>query len=37
MVDTRQRFDEELEIIRRAWTQDEMTFDGAFYRCRGCG
>jgi natural product biosynthesis luciferase-like monooxygenase protein len=32
MVDTRQRFDEELEIIRRAWTEDEMTFDGAFYK-----
>ena len=32
MADTRQRFDEELEIIRRAWTEDEMSFDGAFYK-----
>ena len=32
MADTRQRFDEALEIIRRAWTEDEMSFDGAFYQ-----
>ena len=32
MADTRQRFDEALEIIRRAWSEDEMAFDGAFYQ-----
>lgn len=28
---TRERFDEALEIIRRAWTQDRMSFEGAHY------
>ncbi|HSE05445.1 MAG TPA: LLM class flavin-dependent oxidoreductase [Methylomirabilota bacterium] len=32
MAETRQRFDEELEIIRRAWTEDEMSFEGTFYQ-----
>jgi natural product biosynthesis luciferase-like monooxygenase protein len=31
MANTRERFDETLEIIRRAWTQDRMEFKGAFY------
>jgi natural product biosynthesis luciferase-like monooxygenase protein len=28
---TRERFDESLEIIRRAWTEDEVAFQGEFY------
>lgn len=32
MERTRERFDESLEIIRRAWTEDELAFEGEFYR-----
>lgn len=35
MERTRERFDEALEIIRRAWTQERCTFDGEFYRVPG--
>ena len=31
MANTRERFDETLEIIRRAWSQDRMEFKGEFY------
>lgn len=34
MDDSRQRFDESLEIIRRAWTEDSVTYDGRFYQVR---
>jgi len=29
---TRERFDEALEVIRRAWTENTLTFEGEFYR-----
>jgi natural product biosynthesis luciferase-like monooxygenase protein len=32
MERTRERFDECLEIIRRAWTEETMSFEGEFYR-----
>ncbi len=32
MERTRERFDESVEIIRRAWTQDTMSFAGEFYQ-----
>ncbi|MGH7277847.1 MAG: LLM class flavin-dependent oxidoreductase [Candidatus Rokuibacteriota bacterium] len=35
MEGTRERFDEALEIIRRAWTEDRLDFAGAFYRVPG--
>ncbi len=31
---TRERFDEGLEVIRRAWTQERLSFEGEFYRFR---
>jgi alkanesulfonate monooxygenase SsuD/methylene tetrahydromethanopterin reductase-like flavin-dependent oxidoreductase (luciferase family) len=31
-AESRERFAEVLEIIRRAWTQDRFSFEGAFYR-----
>ena len=31
---TRERFDESLEIIRRAWTEERVTFAGEFYTLR---
>src|SRR5712692_742201 len=34
MEGTRERFDEALEIIRRAWTGDRVTFEGRFYQVR---
>lgn len=34
MERTRERFDECLEIIRRAWTEPRVTFDGEFYSVR---
>jgi natural product biosynthesis luciferase-like monooxygenase protein len=32
MEKTRERFDESLEVIRRAWTEDRLTFRGEFHR-----
>ena len=32
--ESRGRFEESLEIIKRAWTQDSFTFEGEFYQCR---
>jgi len=34
MEKTRERFDESLELIRRAWTQERCTFEGEFYQVR---
>ena len=34
MEHTRERFDESLEIIRRAWTDERVTFAGEFYTLR---
>ena len=34
MEKTRERFDECLEVIRRAWTQERVTFEGEFYTVR---
>jgi natural product biosynthesis luciferase-like monooxygenase protein len=34
MERTRERFDESLEIIRRAWTEERVTFEGEFYTLR---
>jgi natural product biosynthesis luciferase-like monooxygenase protein len=34
MEKTRERFDEILEVIRRAWTQERCTFGGEFYQVR---
>jgi alkanesulfonate monooxygenase SsuD/methylene tetrahydromethanopterin reductase-like flavin-dependent oxidoreductase (luciferase family) len=31
-AESRERFAEVLEILRRAWTQDRFSFDGEFYR-----
>jgi alkanesulfonate monooxygenase SsuD/methylene tetrahydromethanopterin reductase-like flavin-dependent oxidoreductase (luciferase family) len=31
---TRERFDESLEVIRRAWTDERCTFEGEFYQVR---
>jgi natural product biosynthesis luciferase-like monooxygenase protein len=35
MERTRERFDECLEIIRRAWTEERVTFAGEFYQVPG--
>jgi natural product biosynthesis luciferase-like monooxygenase protein len=35
MERTRERFDEALEVIRRAWTEERVTFEGEFYRVPG--
>ena len=35
MEQTRERFDEALAIIRRAWTEETLTFEGEFYRVPG--
>ena len=34
MEKTRERFDECLELIRRAWTEERVTFEGEFYTVR---
>jgi natural product biosynthesis luciferase-like monooxygenase protein len=34
MDESRQRFDESLEIIRRAWSEDTLTFEGKFFQVR---
>jgi natural product biosynthesis luciferase-like monooxygenase protein len=34
MDEARERFDESLEMIRRAWTEEELTFEGKFYHAR---
>src|SRR5712691_3426394 len=34
MDKTRERFDESLELIRRAWTDERCTFEGEFYQVR---
>lgn len=34
MSESRGRFDEALEIIKRCWTQEHVTFNGRFYRVR---
>src|SRR2546425_7064743 len=34
MEKTRERFDECLEVIRRAWTEERVTFEGEFYTVR---
>lgn len=34
MDESRERFDESLEIIQRAWTEETLTFDGQFHRFR---
>ena len=33
-AESRGRFVETLEIIKRAWTQDAFSFDGDYYQCR---
>ena len=33
--ESRSRFDEYLEIILKAWTEDEVTFEGDHYHCQG--
>lgn len=33
-AESRGRFEESLEIIKRAWTEDSFTFEGEFYQCR---
>src|SRR5262245_34889275 len=35
MEHTRERFDECMEVIRRAWTEERVTFDGQFYKVPG--
>jgi natural product biosynthesis luciferase-like monooxygenase protein len=35
MEHTRERFDESLEVIRRAWTEERVDFRGAFYQVPG--
>src|SRR5439155_1012670 len=37
MEKTRERFDECLEVIRRAWTQERVTFEGEVYTARDLG
>ncbi|MGH7388307.1 MAG: LLM class flavin-dependent oxidoreductase [Candidatus Rokuibacteriota bacterium] len=32
MERTRERFDESLEIVRRCWTEERVTFEGEFYQ-----
>ena len=32
--ESRERFDESLEIIRRAWTEETFTYEGRFYQAR---
>jgi alkanesulfonate monooxygenase SsuD/methylene tetrahydromethanopterin reductase-like flavin-dependent oxidoreductase (luciferase family) len=34
MNDSRERFDEALEIIKQAWTRDRVSFDGKHFRVR---
>jgi len=34
MDESRERFDESLDIIRRAWTEDTLTYYGRFYQAR---
>src|SRR3989442_2289044 len=34
MEKTRERFDEAVEVIRRAWTEERVTFEGEFYTVR---
>lgn len=34
MNESRGRFDEALEIIKRCWTQERVTFEGKYYRVR---
>ncbi len=34
MEESRERFDESLEIIRRAWTEESVTFEGRYFRVR---
>ena len=34
MEKTRERFDEVVEVVRRAWTDDRVTFEGEFYQVR---
>ncbi|HEX9870848.1 MAG TPA: LLM class flavin-dependent oxidoreductase [Candidatus Tectomicrobia bacterium] len=35
MEESQPRFEEALELMRRAWTQDRCSFDGTFYQVRG--
>ena len=35
MDESRERFDESLEIIRQAWTQETVEFDGRFFQIHG--
>ena len=32
--ESRGRFEESLEIIKKAWTEDSFTFEGEYYQCR---
>src|SRR5205814_950701 len=34
MEKTRERFDEAVEVIRRAWTDERVTFEGEFFQVR---
>jgi len=34
MAESRARFDESLEIVRRAWTEERVTFEGRFFQIR---
>jgi natural product biosynthesis luciferase-like monooxygenase protein len=34
MAEARERFDESLEMIRRAWTEESLTLTGKFYQAR---
>ena len=33
-AESRGRFEESLEIIKKAWTEESFTFEGDFYQCR---
>ena len=33
-AESRGRFEESLEVIKRAWTQDTFSFEGQYYQCR---
>ena len=33
-AESRGRFEESLEIIKKAWTEESFTFEGEFYQCR---
>lgn len=36
-IESRGRFEESLEIITRAWTQEKFSFEGEYYQCQDLG